>query len=139
MFTFCYQINNIGTSLVIQWLRIRLPIQGAWIWSLVGKDPTCDRATKPVRFSYGACTPEPVLCDRRWCCSGRLHCDWGVARLSATKGSPCAATKTQYSQNKLKKTFKWNKDIFKQKLGEFIVHRPALQNNIFINRNRIFL
>ena len=26
---------NVGTALVIQWLRIRLAIQGTWVWSLV--------------------------------------------------------------------------------------------------------
>ena len=29
------------TSLVVQWLRIRLPMQGAWVRSLVQEDPTC--------------------------------------------------------------------------------------------------
>ena len=27
----------IGTSLVVQWLRLRLPRQGVWVWSLVGE------------------------------------------------------------------------------------------------------
>ena len=27
---------EIGTSLMVQWLRIRLPMQGMWVWSLVG-------------------------------------------------------------------------------------------------------
>ena len=27
----------LGTSLVIQWLRLHLPMQGVWIWSLVGE------------------------------------------------------------------------------------------------------
>ena len=29
-----------GTSLVAQWLRIRLPMQGTWVPSLVQEDPT---------------------------------------------------------------------------------------------------
>ena len=29
------------TSLVIQWLGIHLPVQGTWVQSLVGEDPTC--------------------------------------------------------------------------------------------------
>ena len=37
-----------GTSLVAQWLRIRLPMQGTWVQSLVWEDPTRYRATKPV-------------------------------------------------------------------------------------------
>ncbi|KAJ8779032.1 hypothetical protein J1605_012883 [Eschrichtius robustus] len=39
-------------SLVAQWLRIRLPMQGTWVRALVQEDPTCRRATKPVRHNY---------------------------------------------------------------------------------------
>ena len=42
----------IGTSLVAQWLRISLPMQGTWVRSLVQEDPTCRGATKPVRHNY---------------------------------------------------------------------------------------
>ena len=41
-----------GTSLVAQWLRIRLPMQGTRVQALVREDPTCHRATKPVRHNY---------------------------------------------------------------------------------------
>ena len=30
-----------GLPLVEQWLRIRLPMQGTWVRSLVREDPTC--------------------------------------------------------------------------------------------------
>ena len=30
-----------GTSPVVQWLRICLPVQGTWVQSLVQKEPTC--------------------------------------------------------------------------------------------------
>ena len=39
-------------SLVAQWLRIRLPVQGTWVRALVWDDPTCRGATKPVRHNY---------------------------------------------------------------------------------------
>ena len=39
-------------SLVAQWLRICLPMQGTRVRALVWEDPTCRRATKPVRHSY---------------------------------------------------------------------------------------
>ena len=42
----------IGISLVVQWLRIRLPKQGARVWALVREDPTCRGATKPVSHNY---------------------------------------------------------------------------------------
>ena len=38
---------TLSLSLVVQWLRIHLPVQGTQIQSLVWKDPTCHRATKP--------------------------------------------------------------------------------------------
>ena len=34
------------TSLVVQWIRTRLPMQGIWVQSLVQEDSTCHRATK---------------------------------------------------------------------------------------------
>ena len=43
---------QIGTSLVAQWLRIHLPMQGTRARSLVREDPTCRGATKPVHHNY---------------------------------------------------------------------------------------
>ena len=40
------------TSLVAQWLRIRLSMQGTRVRALVREDPTCRGATKPVRHNY---------------------------------------------------------------------------------------
>ena len=39
-------------SLVAQWLRICLPMQGTRVRALVWEDPTCRGATKPVRHNY---------------------------------------------------------------------------------------
>ena len=39
-------------SLVAQWLRICLPMQGTRVQALVREDPTCRRAIKPVRHNY---------------------------------------------------------------------------------------
>ena len=57
-----------GASLVVQWLRIRLPPQGAWLRSLIQGDPTCPGATESVGHSYWACVPHPESHDR-----GRRH------------------------------------------------------------------
>ena len=38
--------------LVVQWLRICLPMQGTRVRARVREDPTCRRATKPVRHNY---------------------------------------------------------------------------------------
>ena len=39
-------------SLVAQWLKTRLPMQGTRVKALVREDPTCRGATKPVRHNY---------------------------------------------------------------------------------------
>ena len=41
-----------GTSLVAQWLRICLPVQGTQVRALVWEDPTCRGATRPVSHNY---------------------------------------------------------------------------------------
>ena len=50
--------NSIGTSLVVQWLRIHLLMQRTWVRSLVQEDPTCCGATKPMRHNYWAHVPQ---------------------------------------------------------------------------------
>ena len=47
-------------SLVVQWLRIHLPMQETWVRALVREDPTCRGATKPVHHNYWACALGPV-------------------------------------------------------------------------------
>ena len=42
----------IGASLVAQWLRIHLLMQETRVQALVREEPTCRRATKPVRHNY---------------------------------------------------------------------------------------
>ena len=41
-----------GTSLVVQWTGIRLPMQGTPVQALTQEDPTCLGVTKPVCYSY---------------------------------------------------------------------------------------
>ena len=61
------------TSLVVQWLRIRLPMQGTRVRALVREDPTCRGATKPMHHNYWAHVPqilktaclEPMLRNKR--------------------------------------------------------------------------
>ena len=57
-----------GASLVAQWLRICLPMQGTRVRALVWEDPTCCGATRPVSHNYwacasGACAPQQ---ERPW-------------------------------------------------------------------------
>ena len=44
--------SRLGTSLVAQWLGIRLPMQGTQVRALVLEDSTCCGATKPVCHNY---------------------------------------------------------------------------------------
>ena len=43
-------------SLVVQWLRVCLPMQGTRVRALVWEDPTCRGAIRPVSHNYWACT-----------------------------------------------------------------------------------
>ena len=94
------QRNQSGTSLVAQWLRICLPMQGTRVWALVREDPTCRGATKPVCHNYWACALEPK-CHNYWekPLQWEAHkLQWRVAPLAATRESLCTAMKTEHSQ-----------------------------------------
>ena len=45
-------IEKKGASLVVQWLRICLPMQGTRVRALVWEDLTCRGATRPVSHNY---------------------------------------------------------------------------------------
>ena len=48
----CILKTTVRASLVAQWLRICLPMQGTWVQALVREDPTCHGATELVRHNY---------------------------------------------------------------------------------------
>ena len=52
MYTLLYLKQITRASLMGQWLRICLPMQGTWVQFLVWEDPTCRGATKPVHHNY---------------------------------------------------------------------------------------
>ena len=62
------------TSLVVQWLRIHLPMQGTWILSMVQEDLPRYKATKTASHNISACTLEPVLCNKKSHCNKMLIC-----------------------------------------------------------------
>ena len=65
---------ELGNSLVVQWLRICLPMQGTQVWSLDGEYPTCCGAAKPMHHNYWSPhTLESVLHNRRSHCSERPY------------------------------------------------------------------
>ena len=51
---------DLRASLVAQWLRICLTMQGTQVRALVREDPTCRGATKPVHHNCWACVLEPA-------------------------------------------------------------------------------
>ena len=66
-------------------VRIRLPVQGTQLRSLVQEDSTGLGATKPVGHDYGACAPEPGGCDA-WAHAPQL--------LKPTRPRACALQET---------------------------------------------
>ena len=80
-------------SLVAQWLRIRLPMQGTRVQALVQEDPTCRRATKPMCHNYWACALEPMS-HNYWACEPQLM------RPRATITEACAPKAHALQQEK---------------------------------------
>ena len=95
----CCRWRNHRTSLMAQWLRICLPVQGTQVLSLVQEDPTCLRVTKPICHSYWACVLESTLCKKR----------------SHHKETLCTATKSSLCSWQLEKACTHNKDPAQQK------------------------
>ena len=58
--------SGFWTSLVVQWLRICLPMQGTRVRSVVREDLRCHGATQPMCHSYWSPHAlQPMLCNRR--------------------------------------------------------------------------
>ena len=89
----------IGNSLAFQWLRIRQPIQGTQVQSLVQEDPIHHRATKPTCCNYsGPTCLDPVLCIKgRHCNKKPAHHNKEQPLLTTMRESLHTA-KTQPSQ-----------------------------------------
>ena len=88
---FSYSRNKshlVRASLVVQWLRIRLPMQGTQVRALVREDPTCRGATKPVCYSYWACALEPVS-HNFWACVPQLQKPTHLGPVIRNKRSHC--------------------------------------------------
>ena len=89
---------SVGSSLLAQWLRVCLPMQGPRARALVWEDPTCHGAAGPVGHSYWACVSGACAPQRGG------HGSEGPAHRSeewpplATTGEGFAEAKTQHSQ-----------------------------------------
>ena len=87
------------TCLVVQWLRICLPMQGTRVWSLVQEDSACHRATKPVYHNSCAQVLQLLKPAPPRAC----------ARKSRSHG-PCRTTREQPSSLQLEKASTQQKD-----------------------------
>ena len=101
-------------SLVVQWIRICLPMQGTWVWSLVQEDPSCRGATKPVRHNYWACALEPASHN---CWSPCAWSPCSTTREATAMRSPRTATKSSPRSLQLEKAHmqQWRPNTAKNK------------------------
>ena len=77
------------TSLVVQWLRVCLPMWGTWVWSLIQEDSSCFSTTKPTCHSYWANALDPVLCSKRSHCNEKpALCNWREALACLSQRKP---------------------------------------------------
>ena len=93
------------TSLVVQRIRIRLPMKGTLVRSLVQEDSTCCGGAKPMHHNYWAPTlqsPHGATAEARvpraWAREQRRQRDETPSLLAAARESPRTAVKTQGSQ-----------------------------------------
>ena len=87
--------TNSGTSLVVQWLRIRPPVQGTRVWALVWEEAACRGATKPMHHNYWACALGPASHNywspRTWSpCSATREATAMRSPRTSMKSSPCS-------------------------------------------------
>ena len=95
-----FNLKKNRTSLMVQWLKNRLSMQGTQVQSLVWEDSTClEAAAKPRHHNPRAQALESGSHNR-----GSLHilelvlCSKRVAPLAPSRESLCIAMKTQHSQ-----------------------------------------
>ena len=105
-----------GASLVAQWLRIRLPMQGTGVRALAREYPTCCAATRPKRHNYWACTLEPKSYNY-WACVPRACPCSTTTREATTMRSPRTATKSSPRSPQLEKACaqQWRPNAAKNK------------------------
>ena len=69
-------VSNIGTSLVAQWLRICLPMQGTRVEALSGKIPHAAEQLSPCATTAEPVCLEPMLHNKRSHCNEKpMHCN----------------------------------------------------------------
>ena len=81
------------TSVMVQWLRLHLPMQGTWVRSLAWEDSACFRATKPTNHN---CSALQLMSCNYWSphtlnpCSTTGEANTMRSLCIATKSSDCS-------------------------------------------------
>ena len=134
--------NKSQISLVAQWIRIHLSMQGTWVWSFVQEDATCQGATTPVchdywaqalvpvSCNYCACAPELLKPRRQGLCS-RAREDPETRSRTAMKSIPCSlqlkpmqkAVKIQCSQKQVNNFFLKKRRYFIKEMSFSLLQR----------------
>ena len=129
---FCLKKKSNWTSLMAQWLRIRLPMQGTWVWALVWEDPTCCGATKPVCHSCWACALEPAS-HNYWDREPRARAPQQEKPLEWEAHAP--QRRVAAAHHKYRKPTRSNEDPTQPKINKI---KSLKKNNIFeaiLNQN----
>ena len=111
---------HLWASLVAQWERNCLPMQKAWVWSLVWEDSTYCGATKPMCHNYWACALEP-----------RNHKYWAhVLQLLKPRHPRACATQLESSpcSSQLKKSLHSNVDAAQPKTNKYVIFKKYFQS-----------
>ena len=105
---------DLWASLVVQWIRICLPMQGTWVWSLIQEweDFTYHGATKSANCNYWVCVsqllkpkcPRAARCNY-WACMLQLVSVSRACGLQQEnpRRSPCTTKKSSLCSPQLKK------------------------------------
>ena len=102
--------NDDRASLVAQWLRICLLMQGTRARALVWEDPTCPEQLGPWATTTEPVRLEPVRRNKRGHDSERpAHHNEEWPPLAATRESPSTETKTQHSNQSINQSINLKK------------------------------
>ena len=108
-----HQSCTFKTSLVVQWIRIHLPLQGTWVQSLVREDSACHRRLKPTHHNDWAWAPKA--------CALRKRSPAMRGLCTATKCSPCSPQPEKAREQQLRPTVtKINKWTLKITLSDIL-------------------
>ena len=119
----------LGTSLVVQWLGICLPMQKSWVWSLDWEDGTCLGATKPICHNYWVHMPQ--LLWSPWNCTAAREAMSVRSQFTATRSRPCSLRQEKVRSQQQRPSTAKNKYIkfFKKHYNFLCMCLVSPQNN----------